>query len=278
MRADELEQVSRFQAAMLGQVDSTEAGKLLTDDVRSKFEAALVKAGESEAQRAGQIAAFVGEWRRVNATDAARDLIDRTILKPALEAIDKQFKDQPLVDATLRQVLADRYRDMGLLDAAAPLQERALATRRRELGEKHPDTLTSISSMGELLLAQGKLNEAEPYFREALATRRRVLGEEHPDTLLAINNMGGLRLVQGKLSEAEPYWREALAKRRRVLGEDDPDVLNSINNMGGLLYEQGKLSESEPYRREALEKSRRLLGEEHPDTLIDINALGRLLQ
>jgi hypothetical protein len=37
-------------------------------------------------------------------------LIDRTILKPAVEAIDKQFKDQPVVDAALRQVLADRYR------------------------------------------------------------------------------------------------------------------------------------------------------------------------
>ena len=66
------------------------------------------------------------------ATDAARDLIDRTILKPAVAAIDKQFAEQPLVDATLRQVLASRYRELGLLDRAYPLQDRVVAARHTD--------------------------------------------------------------------------------------------------------------------------------------------------
>ena len=277
-RADELQQVSDFQANMLRQVDPTRAGKLLTADVQARFEEAIAGAGVSESARAGQVENFMGQWKRVNATDAARALIDSTILKPAVEAIDKQFADQPLVDAALRQALADRYRDLGLYDAALPLQERALETRRRVLGEEHPQTLASINQMGVLLDSQGKLEEAERYYREALEKYRRVLGEEHPETLTSINNMGFLMWAEGKPSEAEPYFREALEKRRRLLGETHPDLLTSIANMGGLLHSQRKLDEAEPYYREALEKRRRVLGEEHPETLITIGNLGSLLR
>jgi len=277
-RADELQQVSEFQAAMLGQVDPTEAGKLLSDDLRSRLEASLAKAAMPEAERAVQVATFNRLWQQINATDAARALIDSTIFKPAVVAIDKQFKGQPVVDAALRQVLADRYVDIGLYEAAMPLQESALATRRHVLGEEHPDTLTSLNNMGFLLLRQGKQDEAEPYFREALRSRRRVLGEQHPDTLSSINNLAALLDEQGKLSEAEPYYREALEKKRRILGDEHPGTLTSINNLAVLLDEQGKLSEAEPYFREALEKRRRVLGEENPDTLSSINNLGMLLQ
>ena len=277
-RADELEQVSKFQAAMLGQVDPAEAGKLLSDDVRSRFAAALAKAGVPEPDRAREAGAFTAQWQRVNATDIARDLIDRTILKPAIQAVDKQFTDQPLVDATLRSVLAGLYAGMGMFDVARPLEERTLTTRRRLLGDDNPGTLESINKLGEVFMGQGKLSEAETYYREGLAGRRRVLGEEHPDTLISINNVGLILKLQGKLTEAEPYYREALEKCRRVLGEEHLDTLTTINNMGALIEDQGRLSEAEPYYREALEKDRRVLGEDHPSTLMLIGNLGTLLQ
>ena len=171
---------------MLGQVDSTEAGKLLTDDVRSKFEAALVKAGGSEAERPCRSPRSSGEWRRVNPTDAARDLIDRTILKPARRRRStNSSRISPSLMPPCARCWPTVYRDMGLLDAGP--RPRCRNVRWPLAGVSWARNIrtycTSISSMGELLLAQGKLSEAEPYFREALATRRRVLGEEHPDTL-----------------------------------------------------------------------------------------------
>ncbi|HYV20039.1 MAG TPA: serine/threonine-protein kinase [Verrucomicrobiae bacterium] len=277
-RADELQKVSDFQANMLRQVDPTQAGKLLTADVQARFEAAIAEAGVSEAARAARVETFMGEWERVNATDAARALIVSTILKPAVEAIDKQFADQPLVDAALRQALADRYRELALYDVALPLQEKALATRRRVLGEEHPQTISSINQMGVLLDSQGKLQEAERYYREALEKSRRVNGEDHRETLTMINNMGYLMWAEGKPGGAEPYFREALEKRRRLLGEADPDLLASIANLGGLLHTSGKLAEAEPLYREALVKRRRILGEEHPETLLSIGNMGSLLR
>jgi serine/threonine protein kinase/tetratricopeptide (TPR) repeat protein len=275
-RTEELRQVSDFQGKMLAQVDPTTAGVKLTEEVNRRYAAAIRKANVPDAEARAE--AFRAEWVRVNATDVARSLIDETILKPAAKEVNAQFKDQPVVEAFLQQVLAIGYRDQGLYEQALPLQEQALETRRRVLGQEHLDTLVSINNIGSLLRSQGKLSEAEPYTREALEKGRRLLGEESRYTLESIGNMGSLLKFQGKLAEAEPYQREAMEKARRVLGEEHPDTLIAINNLGALLSVQGKLAEAEPYYREVMEKSRRVLGEESRPTIMYINNLGSLLQ
>ncbi|MBX3373033.1 MAG: serine/threonine protein kinase [Phycisphaeraceae bacterium] len=277
-RAEQLKQVSDFQSQMLGQIDTRSAGAGLMRDLRERFAMALEKAGVPEADRAAQAKILGDLLDRVNATDTAAAMIDRTILKPAIRAIDERFRDDPKTDASLRQALADLYRIIGLYPEALPLQESALATRRRVLGNEHADTLASVNIMGVLLRAQGRLDLAEPYYRETLELSRRLLGEDHPSTLTSINNMGLLLRVQGRLDQAEPYYREALEKSRRVLGEEHPSTLTFINNMGLLLQAQGSLDQAEPYVREALETRRRVLGEEHPSTLVSINNMGSLFQ
>jgi len=276
-RADELKRVSDFQSQMLGQIDATKAGVDLMSDVRARFAAALAKDDVPEQDRAARVSAFARELVRVNATDAAAALIDRTILRPAIKTIGEQFGDQPAVDAQLRHALAELYRRLGLNEAAVPLQESALSTRRRVLGEEHPDTLLAISNMSVLLRELGRLADAEPYHREALEKSRRILGEEHPETIIAISNMGGLLRAKGDFAGAEPYYREALEKFRRVLGATHPETIRSIGNMGVLLAEQGRLAEAEPYYREALDETRRTLGEEHPQTITSITNMGFLL-
>jgi serine/threonine protein kinase len=277
-RADELEQVSKFQEAMLGQVDPTKAGELLSSDVQAKVAAALVRQGLPEPERAAQIAAFTNIWNLVNATDTARDLIDRTILKPAALAIDTQFKNQPIVAASLRQVLAKRYADMGLFDAAMPLQRGALDTRQRLLGADNIDTLGSLQGMGILMMRMGKLAESESNMRETLARMRRVLGADNPKTLNALSNLSMLLDDESKQHEAEPYAREALEIRRRVLGDDAPDTLESVLNMGVLLQDENKLAEAEPFMREASARMRRVNGENDPTALLALGNLGDVLE
>ena len=276
-RADELQKVSEFQAAMLRQVDPTAAGQLLSQEVTSSFSRALERSGLPARARAAEIDELARRWQRVNATDVARDLIDRTILRPAVAAIDAQFADQPVVDARLRQSLAVLYKNLALYEAAQPLQERALAIRRRLLGDEHAETLESQGAMGDLLRAQGKLAEAEPFVRSALAGYRRLLGEDHLLTLAALNNMGYLLHLQGKSGEAEPLLREALERQRRVLGPDHRDTLTSLTTLGSALQSEGRLAEAEAVFGEALAGRRRALGEEHPDTLAAISNLANLL-
>src|SRR5262249_37570306 len=161
-------------------------------------------------ERAKQVDAFLGYWGRVNATDAARDLIDRTVLKPAVSTVGEQFADQPLVEAALRQVLANLYRELGLYDDASSLQDQVLTTRRRLLGGDHVDRLASIEAAGVLLQARGKDEDAERLYRELLERRRRVLGDDHRDTLTATAYLGDALREQGKFAEADVCCRAAL--------------------------------------------------------------------
>jgi non-specific serine/threonine protein kinase/serine/threonine-protein kinase len=275
---DELTQVARFQEEQFAGIDAQAMGIRLRAGLLDKVRAA---AERSQAPPA-EVEARVHELEKLIAgsdfTGMALESLQDDFFQPALTAIDAQFADQPLVMAQLLQSSADTLRDVGLLEAASRPQEEALAIRRRELGDEHPDTLTSIAAMGLLIRAQGNLAEAEPYYREALDSRRRVLGDEHADTLRSMSNMGALLQAQGKLTQAERYYRDALKKRRRVLGEEHPDTLTSLASVGYLLTAQGKWDEAEPYYRDVLEKRRRILGDDHPHTLFAINNMAALLQ
>ncbi|MBS0197192.1 MAG: serine/threonine protein kinase [Planctomycetes bacterium] len=277
-RADELLRVADFQGAMLAQVDPAAAGVKLTKDVRERFDAALTKAAAAEGERETQAELFASQWSRVNATDAALELIDSTVLKPAVAAIEKQFGDQPVVASTLRHVLAERYHDLGLDSAAVTLEKQALADRRRVLGEDHSDTLVSIGNVGVYLNAIGKPEEAEPYYREALEKSRRVRGQDQPETWSCLANLGNLLVERGRLSDAEPLLREALEQRRRQLGEEHPDTLESRRDWAILLREQGKLAEAGAEFREVLDKRRQTLGAEDRKTLTSLNDLATLMK
>ncbi len=277
-RADELKTVTEFQKSMLGEIDPEAMGRGIVtaqrEDIREQMESEGAEAADVEIA----LASFDELVAKTNATNLALKVVDENVLARAVATINEEFVDQPVTQASLQQTVANTYRKIGLYESAMPLQEQALKTRRQELGDDHPATLTSIGNMGVLLVSMGKNEEALPFLREALESRRRVLGDDHRSTLSSINNMGHLLQAMGKLKEAEPYYRENLEGSRRVLGDNHPSTLTSIGNMGVLLVSMGKFEEAEPYFREALEDRRRVLGDDHPNTLASINNMGALLK
>ena len=100
-----------------------------------------------------------------------------------------------------------RSTGLALLVAFASLLREALAAYREVSGDRHPNTLASINSMGLLLQAQGKLAEAEPLYREAVTVAREVLGTAHPWTKGFINNLAAILKQQGKAEEANTLVR-----------------------------------------------------------------------
>jgi eukaryotic-like serine/threonine-protein kinase len=276
-RAAELQEVSNFQADMLAQVDPTSAGLLLTDNVRTKFEAAIAKDDLTDAQRVELTRVFSEHWLKVNATDAARDLIDETILSPATKAAQERFREQPLVRATLDQVLAERYISLGLYDKALPPQQRAYATRSELLGEEHALSIESANYMVELLLKQNKLNEAETLAQQVLETSRRVLGDSDRSTLVTWGLLSSVFFQQGRLDDVESLRRDALTVSRRVLGADDRLTLEFANNLAMVLEKLGRYSEAEALFRDSLARRRRIFGNDDPITITAINNVGFVL-
>ena len=277
-RATELEIVTDFQQSMLSDIDAEAMGQALYADLQTRVRAALEVGGLSTGEIDAVTARFAENLLQANATDVAMELVDTQVLERAVQAIESDFADQPVIRAALQQTVADTYFRIGRYPPALPLQEAALQTRRDELGNDHASTLASMNAMGCLFEAMGRYDEALPYYTEALAGRRRILGDDHPETLDAVNNLGLLLHRVDRLAEAQEYCAEALEGRRRTLGNEHEDTLVAVTNMGALHRSLGQYEEALVYYSEALDGNRRLLGDDHPETLIALNNLASLLQ
>jgi non-specific serine/threonine protein kinase/serine/threonine-protein kinase len=251
-RAAELEQVSGFQSDMLNGVDPQKAGLHLSKAVRAKLDAALAAEGLPDAQRQAQLAAFDALWHRIDATDTAVDLIDASILKPALAAIDKQFGKQPLVDAQLREAISDDYDTMGLYEASLALQRDVFAKRLRVLGHDAPDTQLSLRNLANELETSGRLGEAEGRFRDAYATSLRLNGQDSRPTLEAMLRLAGILDHRGQLAQAEALDRYVATRAERVFGAHDHKTFSAAQELGRVLHDEGRLQEAEPWLRKAL--------------------------
>ncbi len=275
-RADEVQQIADYQAKMLQQIDPADAGFKLTADQRTRLSAALAKGKVPEAEKTARLAAFERELRAVNSTDTAVAMLDRTVLAPAVLAIETQFADQPKVDASLRMTLANVYEKLGRDEEALALYRRAYALRVQALGEEHPDTLQALAKVGAVLSAL-RPAEAESVLHRALETCRRVLGPDDPETLGVQNHQAMLLYRQGKLEECEASSRDVLERRTRVLGPAHVETLRTMNELGMFLRDRDKRDEAAAVLRTAMEAVRRQPDPDQNERLSLLDNLGNVL-
>ncbi|PCD20299.1 hypothetical protein AU210_016167 [Fusarium oxysporum f. sp. radicis-cucumerinum] len=148
-----------------------------------------------------------------------------------------------------------------------PVDSRAWGLRREVLGEKHPDTISSMADLAATYHAQGRYDEAEGIYQEVLDLQREVLGEKHPDTISSMADLAMTYHNQGRYDEAEILKDEALELRREVLGEKHPDTIRSMAYLAATYHAQGRYDEAEGIYQEVLDLQRGALGEKHPDTI-----------
>jgi len=85
---------------------------------------------------------------------------------------------------------------MGQYDRALPLFEVALEIWKLELGDRHPDTATSLNNLAGLYKSMGQYDRALPLYEQAVDILEEVLGQEHPNTKAVQEN---LRLLREKM-------------------------------------------------------------------------------
>ena len=104
---------------------------------------------------------------------------------------------------SIKTNLALIYRNQGRWKEAEELFVQVMETRKRVLGQEHPDTLTSVTNLASTYRDQGRWKEAEELDVQAMETGKRVLGQEHPDTLTSMANLASTYRDQGRWNEAE---------------------------------------------------------------------------
>jgi non-specific serine/threonine protein kinase/serine/threonine-protein kinase len=218
----------------------------------------------------------------VNAGEArGRPLTVTELLNKANEAAGQRFADRPLLEASLRMVLAETYGALGssVYDQLAREHvARAWEIRRRLLGTEHPDTLSSRALQATLICSGIRKDqdfaEAEPIAREVLVARRRVLGAAHPDTIASVSLLALVLAEQRRLEEAVPLAEQAVATADAILGPHHRVAIGARHNLGLVLLRAGRIDAGLALFRGTAESCERLYGPLDPETLSILNALG----
>jgi tetratricopeptide (TPR) repeat protein len=111
--------------------------------------------------------------------------------------------------------------DLGELDAAQPLCERALAMWERTRGADHADVAQAVSNLADIHEARGEHDAAWALHARGLAIREQAFGPSHADVAFSLAGMGRSAMGNGRAGDAVALLERALAIRLEVQAPAD---------------------------------------------------------
>src|SRR5256886_17626362 len=96
--------------------------------------------------------------------------------------------------------LASTYSNQGRWKEAEELEVQVIETRKRVLGQEHPDTLTSMNNLAWTWKSQGRDPEAVGLMSECYRLLKQKIGADHPYT---ISSFESLKEWKAATSEAD---------------------------------------------------------------------------
>ena len=233
-----------------------------------------------EAAAAKNVSDFLIGLFRVSDPSEARGnkITAREILDRGKREIESGLSTQPEVQARLMGVMGDVYENIGLLNDAKPLIEKALQTSRIRFGAESLETLKLQTDLGYLYTLSGKYAEAEDIVSRTLTTELRLLGDRNADTLQTISILGGIYESQGRYREAENLVSRAIPLSSDVNGIGHKVTLSLMEKLGNAYIDEHRYAEAETIYKEVVAAREKQQGVDDPRTIVAVQNLAYLLR
>ena len=239
---------------------------------------------EAAVETALQLLELQHEPLGADALELADRLAGREQFLPiALTALEKLMEQVPRGGELFRQAALSAARvhsSNAARHAAAGQHSEALIEQRRAsqlqidvLGDRHPDTLTSLNNLANFYESEGEPRRALPLYEQCYTSMVEVLGDRHPDTLISLNNLATSYHTVGEPARALPLFEQCYATRVEVLGDLHPHTLISLNGLAASYEAVGELARALPLYEQCYATRVEVLGDRHPDTLNSLNNL-----
>ncbi len=188
----------------------------------------------------------------------------------------------------------------------APVYQKALEERERELGPNHPQVARAASDLGLFLMQNGSPEAAETPLRKAIGIDEK---NGDPQVDASRENLAGLLEANGKQDDAialfraasegkdlkvaarslaslgrldrpnaELYYRKALASEEKASGPTDRRVAVILHELALTLREKQDDPSAEPLLRRALSIQEKLAKPDFRLTVAIMNTLGNLIE
>ncbi len=130
------------------------------------------------------------------------DVTVRDAITASLPELDTRFRDQPLVEARLRNTLGNTYWYLGDTKAAVDQYERSLALSASHQNADHPDRLAITANLALGYSVLGRDVEALRIQEEVLDLQSRTLPNDHPDRLKLMGELAQSYSAVGRHGDA----------------------------------------------------------------------------
>jgi serine/threonine protein kinase/tetratricopeptide (TPR) repeat protein len=184
----------------------------------------------------------------------------------AIERIEVELADEPLVQARLLWTLGDAYSVFGQNERARELMERSAQIRREHLGEENLDYVMSISFLGDVLSEMGDQQAAIRYHEHAVSVRRKVLGPDHHTVGWSLRSLGIAHWRAGHLDTARSLYQESLSIISNARGDESFDVSITLFFQALLARDEGDLELSRELFERCLDIREAVLRPHHLET------------
>jgi serine/threonine-protein kinase len=239
---------------------------------------------ETERARAEEVSRFLeGLFASIDPYAPTPERLDtlpaRALLERGAARVRSELGGQPLVQASMLDVIGRVYRSLGLYGDARGHLEESLRLRRSAGDAVSEEFATTLGELGALLVDAGSYEPALAALEQSLDVRRGLYGaEDRPEIAGNLNAIGRALRQVGRYDEAGAHHLEAMAMLRRTAGDAAPELATFTTDLVKTLEWAGDRVGEERWARESVELHRRLFGPGHPALAIALRDLGLLQQ
>ena len=224
------------------------AGQRRDDQEKNKAEAALEES--EEARRAGRGRAGLPQGRRAGGRPTrgpggglGKDVTVRKAVDAAEPKVAEAFKDQPIIEADVRDTLGLTYQYLGEYPLAIRQHERALELRRTNLGPTTPirSRAATTSPTPTRRRPRRRGHRAAPGHARSCARPSWARPPRHAPSR---NNLAEAYRAAGRSPRPSRCTRRRSSGAEAKLGPDHPDTLESRNNLAKAYLDAGRIAEA----------------------------------
>ena len=185
-------------------------------------------------------------------------------LRQAQQRVDTAFRDQPALEAAVRDSLGQTLLGLGKFEQARAQLERALDLQVNTLGVGAATSSTSEARLALLRSREGDYDSALEEIEGVLARQSTALGHSSPEAIES-------RLIRAQILQGKSEYVAAERELRAALDDlgDSDDAwrleLRLLNELARALEHQRKMTEAEQLSMRIVELQRERLGPDHPD-------------
>ena len=220
-------------------------------------------AGEMTAQRGAFLENLL---KSADPRGGSKDITVAQLLDGALSQIETLARSEPLVAASMLELIAETDSGLGRYPEGLAANARALELLGAD-GGSVINRSAALATRGELLFKQGHSHEAETPLRQAVSLVEDERGAEK-QLALALDDLG-VAYQESREKESEALFKRSIEVYRRggAALASSSSASDPVLNLGVLYYNEGRSEEATRYMRQAVEMRRRSLPPDHPDML-----------